>query len=239
MHDGVFAPEAPLFPAGRAVYRGLDRAPRVARHVAHALEQAAKVSLFGCRDCGDCSLPEIAYVCPESQCAKNQRNGPCGGTREGLCEVYDTECIWSQAYERLKAYGEEESMLDGPVVVKDNALAGTSAWANTFLGRDHRRGRTRRDAATRQPLSRATCSGRRPRTRATQSEVGRYLDWLEAERGLAFADYHDLHRWSITDLEGFWGSLWDFFEVKAATPYERVLASDAMPGRACGSRARS
>ena len=42
-----------------------------------------------------------------------------------------------QAYERLKAYGEEESMLDGPVVVKDNALAGTSAWANTFLGRDH------------------------------------------------------------------------------------------------------
>ena len=46
-------------------------------------------------------------------CAKNQRNGPCGGTRDGLCEVYDTECIWSQAYERLKAYGEEETMLDG------------------------------------------------------------------------------------------------------------------------------
>ena len=104
---------------------------------AHAVEQAAKVSLFGCRDCGDCSLPEIAYVCPESQCAKNQRNGPCGGTRDGHCEVYDTECIWSQAYERLKAFGEEESMLDGPVVIKDNALAGTSAWANTFLGRDH------------------------------------------------------------------------------------------------------
>ena len=61
-------------------------------------------------------------------------------------------------------------------------------------------------------------------------EVGRYLDWLEAERGLAFDDYHDLHRWSITDLEGFWGSLWDFFEVKARVPYERVLASDAMPG---------
>jgi methylenetetrahydrofolate reductase (NADPH) len=137
MHDGVFAPDAPLFPAGRSAYRGLDRAPRLVRNVAHGLEQAAKVSLFGCRDCGDCSLPEIAYVCPESQCAKNQRNGPCGGTRDGLCEVYDTECIWSQAYERLKAYGEEEEMLDNPVVVKDNALAGTSAWANTFLGRDH------------------------------------------------------------------------------------------------------
>jgi hypothetical protein len=40
----------------------------------------------------------------------------------------------------LKAYGEEETMLDGPVIVKDNALARTSAWANTFLGRDHHAG---------------------------------------------------------------------------------------------------
>jgi methylenetetrahydrofolate reductase (NADPH) len=137
LHDTVFARDAPLFETGRRVYSGIDKAPRAARRVAHALEQSAKVPLFGCKDCGDCSLPEIAYVCPESQCAKNQRNGPCGGTRDGLCEVYDTECIWSDAYERLKAYGEEESMLDGPVVVKDNALQGTSAWANTFLGRDH------------------------------------------------------------------------------------------------------
>jgi methylenetetrahydrofolate reductase (NADPH) len=136
-HDTVFAPDAPLFDAGRSLYAKVDRAPRPLQRAAHALEQAAKVTLFGCEDCGDCSLPEIAYVCPESQCAKNQRNGPCGGTRDGLCEVYDSECIWSQAYERLKAFGEEESMLDGPVVVKDNALAGTSAWANTFLGRDH------------------------------------------------------------------------------------------------------
>jgi methylenetetrahydrofolate reductase (NADPH) len=137
LHNAVFGSEAPLFSAGRAFYRGVERAPRPVRKIAHGLEQVAKVPLFGCKDCGDCSLPEIAYVCPESQCAKNQRNGPCGGTRDGICEVYDTECIWSDAYERLKAYGEEESMLDGPVVVKDNALAGTSAWANTFLGRDH------------------------------------------------------------------------------------------------------
>jgi len=137
LHDTVFASDAPLFTTGRNLYGRIEKGPRVVRRAAHALEQAAKVPLFGCKDCGDCSLPEIAYVCPESQCAKNQRNGPCGGTRDGLCEVYDTECIWSEAYERLKAYGEEESMLDGPVVVKDNALQGTSAWANTFLGRDH------------------------------------------------------------------------------------------------------
>ena len=137
LHEAVFASDAPLFTTGRNIYGRIEKAPRAVRRLTHAVEQAAKVPLFACKDCGDCSLPEIAYVCPESQCAKNQRNGPCGGTRDGLCEVYDTECIWSEAYERLKAYGEEESMLDGPVVVKDNALAGTSAWANAFLGRDH------------------------------------------------------------------------------------------------------
>ncbi|HEU4599741.1 MAG TPA: methylenetetrahydrofolate reductase C-terminal domain-containing protein [Solirubrobacterales bacterium] len=137
LHGAVFAREAPLFEKGRALYERIEKAPQPVRKTAHRVEHASKVAAFGCRDCGDCSLPDVAYVCPESACAKNQRNGPCGGTRDGICEVYDTECIWSQAYERLKAYGEEESMLTGPVVVKDNALRGTSAWANTFLGRDH------------------------------------------------------------------------------------------------------
>ncbi len=62
--------------------------------------------------------------------------------------MYDTECIWSQAYERLKAYGEEESMLDGPTIVKDNALIRSSAWANTFRGRDHH---AREDRRIREP----------------------------------------------------------------------------------------
>ena len=108
-----------------------------ARKGLHFAEHASKVPLYNCKDCGDCSLPEIAYLCPESQCAKNQRNGPCGGSHDGLCEVADRECIWARAYERLKPYGEEASMLEGPVVFNDNALRGTSAWANTCLGRDH------------------------------------------------------------------------------------------------------
>jgi methylenetetrahydrofolate reductase (NADPH) len=137
MHNAVFDPHAPLFGAGRALYERIEAAPPAVGRAAHLLEQAAKVPMFNCLDCGDCSLPDIAYVCPESMCAKNQRNGPCGGTRDGLCEVYDTECIWSQAYERLKAYGESDDMLDDPVIIKDNALSRTSAWANTFLGRDH------------------------------------------------------------------------------------------------------
>jgi acetoacetyl-CoA synthetase len=62
------------------------------------------------------------------------------------------------------------------------------------------------------------------------TEIGRYLAWLERERGLVFADYEALQRWSVDDLTGFWSSIWDFFEVKADAPYSTVLASDAMPG---------
>jgi acetoacetyl-CoA synthetase len=62
------------------------------------------------------------------------------------------------------------------------------------------------------------------------TEVGRYLAWLERERGLVFRDYDELQRWSVDDLAGFWSSVWEFFEVKAHAPYESVLASDAMPG---------
>ncbi|MDP9385459.1 MAG: acetoacetate--CoA ligase [Actinomycetota bacterium] len=66
------------------------------------------------------------------------------------------------------------------------------------------------------------------RERATMT---RYMRWLEAERGLAFEDYHALWRWSTDDLEAFWASIWDFFGVESPTPYQRVLDPDAtMPG---------
>ena len=63
-----------------------------------------------------------------------------------------------------------------------------------------------------------------------QYEIGRYLEWLRTERGLEFAGYDELWRWSVSDLEGFWSSIWDFFEIRAHTPYERVLGSRSMPG---------
>jgi len=137
VHAAVFEDDAPLHGPARAFYERVERAPRGVSRALHLAEQAAKVPIFGCRDCGDCSLPDVAYLCPESQCVKNQRNGPCGGTREGRCEVGEKDCIWALAYDRLKAYDEETTMLDGPVVIKDNALRHTSAWANTLLGRDH------------------------------------------------------------------------------------------------------
>ena len=65
---------------------------------------------------------------------------------------------------------------------------------------------------------------------AASAEIGRYLTWLERERERAFAGYDELWAWSIEDLEGFWGSIWDYFQIRAHTPYERVLSSRAMPG---------
>src|SRR5581483_2494414 len=47
-----------------------------------------------------------------------------------------------------------------------------------------------------------------------RSVAGRFLTWLERNRGLSFAGYDELHRWSIHDLEGFWSAIWDFFEIR-------------------------
>jgi acetoacetyl-CoA synthetase len=49
------------------------------------------------------------------------------------------------------------------------------------------------------------------------------------ERGLP-EDYHELWQWSVDNLEQFWQAVWEFFEVEAETPYERVLGRRAMPG---------
>ncbi|MFF3411647.1 acetoacetate--CoA ligase [Streptomyces sp. NPDC002742] len=48
--------------------------------------------------------------------------------------------------------------------------------------------------------------------------------------GLDGTDYAALHHWSVTDLEGFWRAVWEYFDIDADTPYEQVLAEDTMPG---------
>jgi methylenetetrahydrofolate reductase (NADPH) len=136
-HALMFTPGTPLSRWG-AKLAARARDPAQGPPPLRALERATKAVLFRCKDCGDCSLPDVAFLCPESQCAKNQRNGPCGGTREGRCEVDGYgECIWLRAYERLKAAGAADRMLDHAPVVQNQALRGTSSWANNWLGRDH------------------------------------------------------------------------------------------------------
>jgi len=63
-----------------------------------------------------------------------------------------------------------------------------------------------------------------------RARMTEYMRWLAAERGLELDGYDDLWRWSVTDLEGFWSSIWDFFEVRADGGYDRVLSSREMPG---------
>ena len=65
---------------------------------------------------------------------------------------------------------------------------------------------------------------------AQRSNVAQYQRWLERERGLRFADYDALHRWSVTEIAAFWASIWDYFEVQSSAPYEQVIDQRKMPG---------
>ena len=56
-----------------------------------------------------------------------------------------------------------------------------------------------------------------------RARVTPYMQWLRDERGLSIKTWDDLRAWSVTQIEDFWASLWDYFEIKARTPYETVL----------------
>ena len=66
--------------------------------------------------------------------------------------------------------------------------------------------------------------------RMAGSNISRYMAWLAAERGLPFDGYDDMWKWSVDDLEGFWASIWDYFDVVSGSAYERVLGDSEMPG---------
>ena len=61
-------------------------------------------------------------------------------------------------------------------------------------------------------------------------QIRRYQNWLRDTRGLAFDSYHDLWRWSTTDLDAFWQSIWDYTDLQSPTPHTAVLARNTMPG---------
>ncbi|MFO7279052.1 MAG: acetoacetate--CoA ligase [Thermoanaerobacterales bacterium] len=63
-----------------------------------------------------------------------------------------------------------------------------------------------------------------------RSRIGRYMRWLADERGLAFDGYDDLWRWSVTDLDAFWRSIWDHFRLESPDPVGRALEEPVMPG---------
>lgn len=66
--------------------------------------------------------------------------------------------------------------------------------------------------------------------RINQSNIARYMEWLRERRGLTFTDYDDLWAWSVGDIESFWTSIWEFFDVAATDRYSQVLPDRGMPG---------
>jgi acetoacetyl-CoA synthetase len=66
--------------------------------------------------------------------------------------------------------------------------------------------------------------------RVADANLTAFTAWLAAERGLRFDGYHELWRWSVEDLEGFWLAVWDYSGIDASAPPERVLGRRAMPG---------
>ncbi|UCF09305.1 MAG: methylenetetrahydrofolate reductase C-terminal domain-containing protein [Candidatus Bipolaricaulota bacterium] len=91
-----------------------------------------------CLECGQCFLDATAGICPLTACAKQLVNGPCGGAKDGSCEVEPEvrRCAWDVIYERLERQGRVDLLRREGVFQKDYAkmrppteLRGTRRWA--------------------------------------------------------------------------------------------------------------
>ena len=89
--------QLPVYPANNTMFLG----------------QVERVGIFNeyCRMCGDCVLGSTGGVCPITKCAKSLVNGPCGGQKNGKCEVNpDNDCAWILIYNRLVSIGQEHKL---------------------------------------------------------------------------------------------------------------------------------
>jgi len=83
-----------------------------------------------CRGCGECVLDRTGGICPFTRCSKGLLNGPCGGYRNGKCEVDPTvDCGWLLIFDRLKALNQLESMRE---------ILGPKDWSVAAVGRPRR-----------------------------------------------------------------------------------------------------
>lgn len=130
----------------KAMMAWVDSHPSLAKTFERA-EFIGKRAMFGCEACGNCVLGSMSYVCPQT-CPKQMRNGPCGGTLMGRCEVVDQACIWVSVYQRAEA---ADRVIDLKTFIPpaDRKLKGTASWINYFLERDSRPGHAKPiDAST-------------------------------------------------------------------------------------------
>jgi len=73
-----------------------------------------------CVACGQCVLGKYGAVCPVTRCSKGQLSGPCGGARDGKCEVSpDIDCGWQLIYDRLNSIGQLHRLFENPAPLTD------------------------------------------------------------------------------------------------------------------------
>ncbi|MBM3240533.1 methylenetetrahydrofolate reductase [Candidatus Poribacteria bacterium] len=136
-HHLFFDQHANHFPLLKGLAQSIDKSSLLKRPF-FWLEDISKSIFFACQKCGDCALPDMAYLCPESQCPKFLRNGPCGGSEQQRCEVRKERlCVWVKIYDRLKSYHEQYKLKESCVPPRDWSLNGTSSWLNFYLARDY------------------------------------------------------------------------------------------------------
>ncbi|MEW6260512.1 MAG: methylenetetrahydrofolate reductase C-terminal domain-containing protein [Thermodesulfobacteriota bacterium] len=140
VHEVFFDASSPIDGPLRSASRWIDERPAL-RKALHLAENVGKTVMLDCRQCGDCAIQHVGFQCPESGCPKHTRNGACGGSRNGKCEVHPERwCIWRQAYRRFAYDGKLSEMIDGCIPPRNWELDRTSSWLNFHLGRDHQNG---------------------------------------------------------------------------------------------------
>jgi len=140
VHSTFFDHRHPLGSIYRKLSKQVDAMPG-GQLLMHLAEDIPKRVFLECQKCGDCAVQHVGFLCPESQCAKHIRNGACGGSRDGYCEVFpERPCVWDRAYRRLVNAKRTRQMCEGCVPPRMWELNQTSSWLNFHLQRDHQGG---------------------------------------------------------------------------------------------------
>lgn len=90
-----------------------------------------------CSLCGKCILDKTGGICPITACPKGLLNGPCGGCKDGHCEISpDIKCAWVRIYERMKKLDRLQELCDVTLEAKDWSA---SQKPRTFVAREEKK----------------------------------------------------------------------------------------------------
>ncbi|MDP2167327.1 MAG: methylenetetrahydrofolate reductase C-terminal domain-containing protein [Thermodesulfovibrionales bacterium] len=98
--------DKPVFPANDSLFLG----------------NMTRLQMFDerCSLCGKCILDKTGGICPITACPKGLLNGPCGGCKDGQCEISpDIKCAWVRIYERMKKLDRLKELCETTIEAKD------------------------------------------------------------------------------------------------------------------------